>query len=70
MDGMAMTLRLTDEEQEMLKAMAEQEGLSQQEIVRRAVRERAERQNLQRDVHAAGVRAVTRYAALLDRLSK
>ncbi len=36
---MAMTLRLTDEEQEALKARAEAEGVSMQEAARRAVRE-------------------------------
>jgi predicted transcriptional regulator len=36
---MAMTLRLTDAEQEGLKARAEAEGVSMQEAARRAVRE-------------------------------
>lgn len=36
---MAMTLRLTDDEQEALKARAEIEGISMQEAARRAVRE-------------------------------
>ena len=36
---MAMTLRLTDAEQEALKARAEAEGISMQEAARRAVRE-------------------------------
>lgn len=67
---MAMTLRLSDEEQAALRQMAEQEGLSQQEVVRRAVRERAERMRLHADVHDAGVRAVRRYSALLERLSQ
>lgn len=67
---MAMTLRLEDGEQRVLKEMAAQEGLSQHEVVRRAILERAERQRLQRDVHEAGVRAVSRYSVLLDRLAK
>jgi hypothetical protein len=36
---MAMTLRLTDSEQEALKARADAEGISMQEAARRAVRE-------------------------------
>lgn len=36
---MAMTLRLTDAEQEALRARAEAEGISMQEAARRAVRE-------------------------------
>jgi predicted transcriptional regulator len=36
---MAMTLRLTDEEQEALRDRAEAEGISMQEAARKAVRE-------------------------------
>ena len=36
---MAMTLRLTDEEQAALQARAEAEGMSMQEAARRAIRE-------------------------------
>ena len=67
---MAMTLRLDDNDQEQLRAMAEREGLSQHEIARRAIGERFERTQHQGAVHEAGARAVTRYAALLDRLSQ
>jgi len=67
---MAMTLRLDETEQDQLRAMAEAEGLSQQEVVRRAIHERYERTRHQGEVHDAGVRAVTRYASLLDRLSR
>ena len=65
-----MTLRLDDLEQEQLRSMAEAEGLSQHEVVRRAIAERFERVQHQQAVHDAGVRAVGRYADLLDRLSK
>lgn len=67
---MAMTLRLDDAELTVLRAMAEKEGLSQHEVARRAILERAERMQLHVDVHEAGVRAVTRYSALLERLSQ
>jgi len=67
---MAMTLRLNEQEQDALKAMAEREGLSQHEVARRAILDRAERAGVLDSVHASGVRVVTRYAALLDRLSQ
>ncbi|MBC7680370.1 MAG: ribbon-helix-helix protein, CopG family [Pseudorhodobacter sp.] len=67
---MAMTLRLDDDEQAVLRAMAEREGLSQHEVARRAILERAERIGHRDDVHDAGTRAVTRYSALLERLSQ
>ena len=65
-----MTLRLDDDEQDQLRAMADAEGLSQHEVARRAIRERFERTVHQQTVHEAGGRAVSRYASLLDRLSK
>lgn len=67
---MAMTLRLDDEEQAALKAMAEREGLSQHEVARRAILERAERTRTLDAIHASGSRVVTRYAELLHRLSQ
>ena len=67
---MAMTLRLNSDDQALLREMAEKEGISQQEAIRRSLIERAERMRLHSDVHAAGVRAVSRYSALLDRLSQ
>ena len=67
---MAMTLRLDDDEQRALKAMAEREGLSQHEVARRAILDRAERTGVLESVQASGVRVVTRYAELLDRLSQ
>ena len=65
-----MTLRLDDHEQNSLRAMADSEGLSQHEVARRAIVERYERTQHLGAVHEAGVRAVSRYAALLDRLSQ
>ncbi|MDQ3612289.1 MAG: ribbon-helix-helix domain-containing protein [Actinomycetota bacterium] len=65
-----MTLRLNDEEQAALKAMSEQEGLSQHEVARRAILDRAERAGVIESVQTSGMRVVTRYAALLDRLSQ
>jgi predicted transcriptional regulator len=67
---MAMTLRLDDDEAELLKTMAEQEGVSQHEIARRAILERAARTSLHGAVQESGKRAVTRYAELLERLAQ
>ena len=39
--GMAMTLRLSDEETALLRRQAEREGRSMHEVVRLAIRERA-----------------------------
>jgi predicted transcriptional regulator len=67
---MAMTLRLDDDEQAALKAMAEREGLSQHEAARRAILERAERMGLHDDMEGSGRRVVSRYADLLERLAQ
>ena len=67
---MAMTLRLDDDEQAALRAMAEREGLSQHEAARRAILERAERMGLHDAVAESGRRVVHRYSDLLERLSK
>lgn len=67
---MAMTLRLDEDETALLKAMAEREGISQHEAARRAIVERAARSDLHASVEESGKRAVTRYAALLDRLAQ
>lgn len=69
-DGVAMTLRLTDEETEILRALAEREHRSMQEVVRLAVLDRASRagHEVQRDEVLDW--AEGRYADLLDRLSR
>ena len=65
-----MTLRLNDDEAGLLKAMAEKEGVSQHEIARRAIVERAQRTSLHAEVQESGRRAVARYAELLERLAQ
>ena len=67
---MAMTLRLTDDEQAALTAMAEREGISEHDVARRAIFERAERTLQHAAVQESGTRTVARYAALLDRLAQ
>ncbi len=67
---MAMTLRLTEAESEQLRRLAEAQGVSQHEVVRRAIAELADRVGTGGAVQESGSRVVTRYAALLDRLSQ
>lgn len=60
---MAMTLRLTDEETEALRAQADREGRSMQEVARSAVR-----QYIEQDAHRS--RVVTSSAAGAERYSE
>ncbi len=59
---MAMTLRLTDTEQEALRERAEAEGISMQEAARRAVREFVDR-GQHRDRVGAAAKLVAEYHA-------
>jgi len=68
MDGMAMTLRLTDEETEALRKAAEAENVSMQEFARAAIRDRAARWEADRDAFLADF--VTKNKGLLDRLGQ
>jgi len=65
-----MTLRIDDELELALNELAEAEGASKQEVIKRAVIERRDR-----TVHKAKVERIARevlveYAEALDRLSK
>ncbi|WP_460405863.1 type II toxin-antitoxin system VapB family antitoxin [Actinophytocola sediminis] len=65
---MAMTLRLSDEENQRLAELASVEGRSKQEIMRLALAERWAR--LQKEQQLAEVlsRVLPRYQGLLDRI--
>ncbi len=67
---MAMTLRLTDDEQEALRERAEVEGISMQEAARRAVREFVARGQHHDRVGAAAVKVMDRHADALRRLGE
>lgn len=67
---MAMTLRLTDEEQEALRDRATQEGISMQDAARRAVREYVERGEHRKRVAAAAERIKSAHAEALERLGQ
>jgi predicted transcriptional regulator len=65
---MAMTLRLTEEETEALRAQAAREGRSMQEIARTAIRVYVSRRAVTRD--EALRRIVAEDAELLSRLAR
>jgi len=66
---MAMTLRPDKETAAALTAMAKRENVPQAEIIRRAVLERAARQQRELLVDAAYEHAAQRWRPVLDRLS-
>ena len=66
--GMAMTLRLTDDETARLRRQAEIEGRSMQEVVRLAIQERIAHHEHSERVRAAAGRVAKRHAEILDRL--
>jgi hypothetical protein len=67
---MAMTLRLTEDEQEALRERAEAEGISMQEAARRAVREFVSRGQHRDRVGAAARVVMDRHADALRRLGE
>ena len=67
---MAMTLRLTEDEQSALQSRADAEGISMQEAARRAIREYVARAE-HRDRVARAVERITRvHAEALERLGQ
>ena len=67
---MAMTLRLTEEEQSALRERAAQEGISMQDAARRAVREYVTRGEHRRRVSEVAERIATAHADALERLGQ
>ena len=67
---MAMTLRLTDDEQVALRERAAAEGISMQEAARRAVREYVARSEHREQVSAAAARVIAAHGDALDRLGR
>jgi predicted transcriptional regulator len=65
---MALTLRTDDELEHALSALVEEEGLSRQEIIRRAVLERYERRGHRSRVETSSERMIDRWGDVLDRL--
>lgn len=67
---MAMTLRLTDEEQAALQARASAEGVSMQDAARRAVREFLANADHRERVALAAERVTRSHAEALRRLGE
>ena len=65
---MAMTLRTDDELEKALTALAEAEGASRQEVIRRAVLERYARSGHAARVEESGERLAERWSDVLNRL--
>ncbi|RKT85349.1 Rv0623-like transcription factor [Saccharopolyspora antimicrobica] len=65
---MAMTLRLTDEENQRLAELAAAEGRSKQEVVRSALADRWARQQKEQQLDEVVQRVLPRYRGLLDKL--
>ncbi|MDQ3405304.1 MAG: ribbon-helix-helix domain-containing protein [Actinomycetota bacterium] len=65
---MAMTLRLTDEENARLDELAEVEGRSKQEIMRLALADRWARLHKEEQLSEVLGRVLPRYRKLLDRI--
>ena len=65
---MALTLHTDEELERALTTLAQQEGLSRQEIIRRAVLERYERAGHRARVDDSAQRMVERWGDVLDRL--
>ncbi len=67
---MAMTLRLTDEDERALALLAQAQGVSKQEATVRAIREAAARTVHEEQVRELSAAARSRYADVLDRLGR
>ena len=67
---MAMTLRLSDEDEKALALLANAEGVSKQEATVRAIREAAARRVHEDRVTDLSTRARARYAEVLERLGQ
>ena len=65
-----MTLRLTDEEQDLLRKRAAEEGISMQELARRAIRDYVGLEDHRDRVFASATRVMTAHADALDRLGR
>lgn len=67
---MAMTLRLSDDDEKALALLAKAEGVSKQEATVRAIREAAARRIHEDRVSELSARARARYSELIERLGQ
>ena len=67
---MAMNVRLTEEAERVLTALAKEDGISKNEEINRAILDRGSRLSRDKDVRALAREAIKDYAPLLDRLAQ
>jgi predicted transcriptional regulator len=67
---MAFTVRTDEELEHALDTLCELEGLSRQEIIRRAVLERLERAGHRDRVDASAERMIDRWSDVIERLGR
>ena len=67
---MAMKVRLTEEADRVLTALAEEDGVSKNEEINRAILDRGARLSRQQDVRVLAREALREYGSLLDRLAE
>lgn len=67
---MAMTLRLTEDDDRALTALADAQNISKQEAAVRAIRSQSARLSTVSQVRDWADHALTRYEGLLDRLAQ
>jgi uncharacterized protein (DUF1778 family) len=67
---MAMNLRLTDEEAELLRRTAEREHRSMNDVVRLAILEYARQRDHREQVRAFASEEIERWSELLERLRR
>lgn len=65
-----MTLRLTEEQERALAALAEAEGVSKREAAARAITEKAARVSREADIRSHARESIGKYTPLLDRLAQ
>jgi predicted transcriptional regulator len=67
---LVMTVRTDPEMEKALTALAEAEGISRQEVIRRAVLDRYERRGHRARVEVGSERMLNRWGDVLDRLGR
>jgi len=70
MTDMAMNVRLTEEAERVLVALAHQDGVSKNEEINRAILDRGARMSRETEVRALARDAIKNYGPLLDRLAQ
>ncbi len=65
-----MTLRLTEDERAALRARAEADGVSMQDVARKAIRQYIEQATRRAEFESAADRVLTKHAVVLERLGR